>query len=180
MTKILMALAALAASASLAAFAAQPPAGATGQCKDGSYTTAQTRRGACSDHGGVKKWMAERPAREKARRETRETPSAKRETPARERAQRETRDLPSAKRESTERTAPARNSTAREDRAPDNRAERMPRAGGNDRVWVNTASGVYHCPGGRWYGKTKQGEYMTEREARERGDRPDHGKSCTG
>jgi hypothetical protein len=28
------------------------------------------------------------------------------------------------------------------------------------RVWVNTNSGIYHCPATRWYGKTKQGKYM--------------------
>src|SRR6185312_13429878 len=28
------------------------PAGATGQCKDGSYTMAKTHSGACSRHGG--------------------------------------------------------------------------------------------------------------------------------
>jgi len=32
-------------------------------------------------------------------------------------------------------------------------------------VWVNTESGVYHKPGSRWYGRTKQGKYMTEADA---------------
>ncbi|BCM89384.1 nuclease [Abditibacteriota bacterium] len=32
-------------------------------------------------------------------------------------------------------------------------------------VWVNTKSGVYHYPGTRWYGNTKQGEYMSEKDA---------------
>src|SRR5258708_25253397 len=34
-------------------------------------------------------------------------------------------------------------------------------------VWVNTASGVYHYPGTRWYGNTKQGKFMSEAEARD-------------
>jgi hypothetical protein len=32
------------------------PAGAIAQCKDGSYSHAKTRTGACSRHGGVAKW----------------------------------------------------------------------------------------------------------------------------
>ncbi len=46
------------------------------------------------------------------------------------------------------------------------------------KVWVNTASGVYHCPGTRWYGATKRGEYMTEAEAQKKGYRPAYGKVC--
>ena len=39
------------------------------------------------------------------------------------------------------------------------------------KVWVNTKSGLYFYPGARWYGKTKQGKYMTEAEARASGYR---------
>ena len=39
-------------------------------------------------------------------------------------------------------------------------------------VWVNTATGIYHYSGTRWYGKTKQGKFMSEAEARSQGYRP--------
>jgi hypothetical protein len=48
----------------------------------------------------------------------------------------------------------------------------------NVRVWVNTNSGVYHCPGTRWYGATKEGEYMTQRQAQRDGYRPAYGRYC--
>ncbi len=36
-------------------------------------------------------------------------------------------------------------------------------------VWGNTASGVYHVEGAKYYGKTKQGKYMTEADAQKAG-----------
>jgi len=46
------------------------------------------------------------------------------------------------------------------------------------KVWVNTNSGVYHCPGTRWYGNTKSGQFMTQREAQSKGYRPAYGSVC--
>ena len=33
------------------------PSGATGLCKDGTYTMSKMHSGACSHHGGVAKWL---------------------------------------------------------------------------------------------------------------------------
>lgn len=52
-------------------------------------------------------------------------------------------------------------------------------AGSGVRVWVNTNSRVYHCPGTRYYGNTKQGRYMTESAARGGGNRPAGGRACS-
>jgi hypothetical protein len=50
--------------------------------------------------------------------------------------------------------------------------------GGPGRVWVNKDSKVYHCQGDRWYGKTKQGEYMTEAQAQAQGAHAAKKKAC--
>lgn len=34
-----------------------PPQGATAQCRDGTYSFSKSRRGTCSHHGGVGKWL---------------------------------------------------------------------------------------------------------------------------
>lgn len=46
------------------------------------------------------------------------------------------------------------------------------------KVWVNTSSNVYHCPGTGNYGTTKNGEYMTQAEAQKKANRPAYGKVC--
>ena len=47
------------------------------------------------------------------------------------------------------------------------------------RVWVDTGYGFYHCPNTKLYGKTKQGVYMTQKQAQDRGYRPAYGTVCT-
>ncbi len=53
-------------------------------------------------------------------------------------------------------------------------------SGGNPsvRVWVNTPTRTYHCPGDRYYGKTHSGQYLTQAAAQAAGDRAARGKLC--
>ena len=65
--------------------------------------------------------------------------------------------------------APAQKGTAQADT----------RGNPSTKVWVNTKSHVYHCPGTRYYGNTKNGDYMTQAEAQKMGSRPAYGKYCS-
>jgi hypothetical protein len=49
----------------------------------------------------------------------------------------------------------------------------------DSQVWVNTNTGVYHCPGGQYYGNTKRGEYLTESEAIGAGYRAAYHRPCS-
>lgn len=122
-------------------------------CKDGTPWP-KSGRGACRGHGGVDK------ARTKAA-----AAGGAGQTAA-----------PSGE-------PPAGSAATRGEQAPTRLATAPSAApapgGGAGQVWVNTGSKVYHCPGDRWYGKTKHGQYMSEAQAKADGDRPDHGKSCT-
>jgi len=124
------------------------PAGSTGLCKDGTYTSTPTKKGACNGHKGVKDWYgAAETARPAAAAASSPAPAATTTAPA---------------------AAPAKKMSATT-AAP---------GGGAGQVWVNTDSKVYHCPGTKYYGKTKKGEYMTEEAAKAAGNRADHGKAC--
>ena len=138
------------------AAAASAPAGSTGLCKDGTYTTNATKKGACAGHKGVKTWMggdAAAPA-------VAATPAAATTATA----------APAATTATATAAKPAKTATA----------SAAPAAGGGPgMVWVNTSSKVYHCSGTKYYGKTKQGSYMTEDAAKAAGNHADHGKSCS-
>jgi hypothetical protein len=142
---------------------AQAPAGATGQCKDGTYSTAASKQGACRGHQGVKEWYATAPA----------SPSAA--APA--------SPAPSAPKVAASAPAPAAAPAAKTSPAssPASKAAAMPQAagGGPGLVWVNTSSNVYHCYGSNYYGKTKEGSYMSEADAKAKGAHADHGHACS-
>jgi hypothetical protein len=50
--------------------------------------------------------------------------------------------------------------------------------GGPGMVWVNNKSKVYHCPADRYYGKTKDGKYMSEADAKAAGNHGVNKKDC--
>ena len=46
------------------------------------------------------------------------------------------------------------------------------------KVWLNTATNVYYCPGAHYYGKIQPGAYVTEAAAKAKGAHANHGKAC--
>lgn len=56
-------------------------------------------------------------------------------------------------------------------------ADQAPGAAPN-KVWLNTSTNVYHCPGDRFYGRTKEGSYMTEAQAKSKGAHGPRGETC--
>ena len=145
-----------AAGSTFAQAPAAPPAGSTGLCKDGSYTSNETKKGACAGHKGVKDWFGA---------------SAMAAAPVKPAAPAASATAPAAVATKSA-AAPARPATPAPSTAP-------AAGGGPGQVWVNSSSKVYHCSGTKYYGKTKQGEYMTEAAAKAAGNHADHGKACS-
>lgn len=146
------------------------PAGSTGQCKDGSYSNAAKKAGACRGHKGVQQWFAADASAPAAAVKTTKASTAAAATPAAAPA-----PAPAAAPAAAPAPAPA------PARAPKSSSmSNMPQApgGGPGMVWVNTPTNVYHCQGSRYYGKTKEGKYMTEAQAKAAGAHADHGKGC--
>ena len=156
---------------------AQAPAGSTGQCKDGTYSTAASKDGACRGHKGVQAWYAQTPAGASTQaaqgmpQKSAAVPAAPSApvaaAPARPQSTPAPASVPSPQTPSAAKTPRA--STATMAQAP---------GGGPGMVWVNTKSKVYHCSGDAFYGKTKAGKYVTEDAAKAEGDRADNNKPC--
>ena len=138
------------------------PAGSTGMCKDGTYSTAAHKPGACSGHKGVQAWYtagtATKPSAIPA-------PAAPAPNP-----------LTAARPAPAPISASAPTVTAK---SPPLGQQNPAAGGGPGMVWVNTASKVYHCAGTAYYGKTKAGKYVSEDAAKAEGDHADHGKLCS-
>jgi len=150
-----IAIASLAAALALAtvSFAQAPagaPAGTTGLCKDGSYYSGATRKGACAGHKGVKAWYGATAAA---------SGSASAAAPAVA---------------ATPATAPAAPTKS----AKSTTSGAAAASGGPGTVWVNKATKTYHCSTDKWYGKTKNGEYLSETDAKTQGFHAAHGKAC--
>ena len=137
---------------SLSQAQAQAQAPLTATCKDGTAFSGTKRSGACRGHGGVKAWDAQ-PA----------------STPA---ASASAASAPAA-------GTPATSAPAATASAPPAATRTPAGTPGPGQVWVNTASKVYHCPGDRWYGKTKAGQYMSETQAKSSGYHAEHNKACS-
>src|SRR5208337_1865423 len=64
---------------------------------------------------------------------------------------------------------PAASPSTKKHQAPQPLAQQAT-GGGNGLVWVNSESHVYHKEGSKWYGRTKNGKYMSEADAIKEGD----------
>ena len=125
------------------------------KCKDGTTFSGTSHRGACRGHKGVDTWL-DQPAA--AATPMPAAPSKPAAAPA----------------------APAKTAAAdATSKTPTPSSQIQQKAGGGPgMVWVNASSKVYHCSDDQWYGKTKEGSYMTEAAAKSGGNRAARGKEC--
>ncbi len=212
-------------------YAADAPAGATAQCKDGTYSTATSHKGACKGHDGVKTWLdtsgtaapaaaTPKPAAAAAPAKTTaastaassgtgtplakckdgttfngtshrgackghqgvdqwlDTPATTSTTAATSNGAAMTKPAPAPAPAPAAKPAPAATSAATKTApTPSSEITQKP-GGGAGKVWVNSSSNVYHCQDDQWYGKTKEGSYMTEAAAKAAGARAARGKEC--
>ena len=143
------------ASVSFAQAPASAPAGSTGLCKDGSYYSGASKKGACAGHKGVKEWYGAATA-----------------APAKSTAAPAAAAAPVA---ATAAAAPAAAKPAKTAAAATTAAAP---GGGPGMVWVNKSTKAYHCSTDKYYGKTKDGAYLSESDAKAQGFHAAHGKAC--
>ncbi len=72
----------------------------------------------------------------------------------------------------------ARAQTNTTKRQPFQPADKQAPGAAPNKVWLNLPTWVYHCPTDRYYGRTKDGKYLTEPEARATGAHGPRGATC--
>lgn len=118
---------------------------------------------------------AEKKAKKKARKAAEENPAMKGQPPAAEMNQRAPETPVTGTAPRKPRAARTEASGAAQRATPTVSQSEIDAARASGKVWVNTETGVYH-KGGRWYGATKQGKFMTEQEAMRSGYRASKAK----
>jgi hypothetical protein len=135
----------------------------TATCKDGTDFSGTTRSGACKGHKGVASWGTAAAATA--------APANPGIAPAAAPATHSANAAP---------TTPPPSIPSKTATGPSGSSSTAAgKMGGPGQVWVNTATKVYHCPGDRYYGKTKAGEFMSQSAAEAAGDHPSGGKACS-
>ena len=158
---------------------AQAPAGATAACKDGTYYTGTTHKGACRGHKGVKEWLNAGSSSASASAGSTETAKPAKKSKKTKKAAAPAA-APAATASAPAAAAPAAKASPAKHSAPTPASQIAQKPGGGPGlVWVNAGSKVYHCQGDEWYGKTKEGSYMTEAAAKAAGNRAARGKECS-
>ena len=151
------------------------PAGTTGKCKDGTYTSQATKQGACRGHKGVDTWYAADTGSAKSSAKSSSKSAAATSTPAATPAA-----APAPAPTPTAAPAASSSSSKASTRSSGSKAAKTPAPGGGPGlVWVNSGTNVYHCYGTEFYGTTKAGKYMSEADAKAAGARPERNKPCS-
>lgn len=151
------------------------PAGTTGKCKDGTYTSQATKQGACRGHKGVDTWYAADTGSAKSTAKASSKSAAATSTPAAAPAA-----APAPAPAPTAAPAASSSTSKASTKSSGSRASKTPAPGGGPGlVWVNSGTNVYHCYGTEFYGTTKAGKYMSEADAKAAGARPERNKPCS-
>jgi hypothetical protein len=150
---------------------AQAPAGSTGQCKDGTYTSVASKSGACSGHKGVQTWYAT-PGKASAKTTPVASTPASSSKPATAAAPATTTSTAKPPAAAPAAPAAAQKTAAAKPApvAPPNTGD-IGSAKANGMVWVNLNTRVYHSSSDKEYGTTKNGKFMTEADAKAAGFR---------
>ncbi|HEX7914305.1 hypothetical protein [Rudaea sp.] len=179
---------------------AQDSAGHTALCKDGTYFDGATHKGACRGHQGVKEWLDKTAAKSDTKTDAKSADTAATDDKTTKKhhkkkdADTATAGTAAAAAATPAATAPAAAApaataaTAATAAKEETKGKHTPPTpakdivakpgGGAGLVWVNSESKVYHCQGDEWYGKTKQGSYMSAADAEKAGAHAAHGKAC--